>query len=134
MAGLTIAWWGVGPAMMLNALSFVAVLLALLAMDPSQLHPAPRATRAGGVREGLRYVRNRPDIMLVLFMVFMLGTFGPVSYTHLDVYKRQVITQASAAAGRVAHSSRSTNRQVPVPSSPGSRRFRARWVRNTPRV
>ena len=76
VAGLTIAWWGVGPAMMLNALSFVAVLLALLAMDPSQLHPAPRATRAGGVREGLRYVRNRPDIMLVLFMVFMLGTFG----------------------------------------------------------
>jgi MFS family permease len=76
VAGLTIAWWGVGPALLLNALSFVAVLAALLVMDPRQLAPAPRSRRGGGVLEGVRYVRNRPDIMVVLFLVFMLGTFG----------------------------------------------------------
>jgi len=76
VAGLTIAWWGVGPALLLNALSFVAVLVALVLMDPGQLTPAPLASRNGGVREGLRYVRRRPDIMLVMFLVFMLGTFG----------------------------------------------------------
>lgn len=75
-AGLTIAWWGVGPAMLVNAFSFVAVLVALLAMDAGALTPAPRAERSGGLREGLAYVRNRPDIMLVMFVVFMLGTFG----------------------------------------------------------
>lgn len=76
VAGLTIAWWGVGPALLVNALSFVAVLFALAAMDPGELTPAPVAARRGGVREGIRYVRRRPDIMLVLFIVFMLGTFG----------------------------------------------------------
>lgn len=76
VAGLTIAWWGVAPALLLNALSFAAVLVALLLMNPQELTPAPRAARRGGVRDGVRYVRDRPDILLVLFVVFMLGTFG----------------------------------------------------------
>jgi MFS family permease len=76
VAGLSIAAWGVGPSLLINAFSFVAVLIALVAMDPAELTPAPRGPRSGGVREGLRYVRRRPDIMLVMFMVFMLGTFG----------------------------------------------------------
>ncbi|MFZ0529334.1 MAG: MFS transporter [Propionicimonas sp.] len=76
VAGLTIAWWGVGPALLFNALSFLAVLVALALMNPAELTPAPLATRKGGVVEGLRYVRRRPDILLVMFLVFMLGTFG----------------------------------------------------------
>ena len=76
VAGLTIAWWGVGAALLVNALSFVAVLLALAAMDSRQLTPAPTSGGRGGVMEGLRYVRNRPDIMILMFLVFMLGTFG----------------------------------------------------------
>lgn len=75
-AGLVIGWWGVGPALVVNALSFVAVLAALVMMHASELHPAPRAPKEGGLRAGLRYVRSHPDIMLVMFMVFMLGTFG----------------------------------------------------------
>jgi len=76
LAGLSIAWWGVGPALAVNAASFVTVLIALMLMNPAELHPAPRARNNGGVREGLAYVRRRPDIMLVMFMMFMLGTFG----------------------------------------------------------
>lgn len=76
VAGLTIAWWGVGPALALNALSFLAVLVALAVMDSSQLTPAPVPAKRGSIREGIRYVRNRPDIMVVMFLVFMLGTFG----------------------------------------------------------
>lgn len=76
VAGLTIAAWGVGPALLLNALSFVAVLVALARMDDAELTPAPVNRSRGAIREGLRYVRNRPDIMLLMFAVFMLGTFG----------------------------------------------------------
>lgn len=76
VAGLTIAWWGVAPALLLNALSFAAVLVALLVMNPKELTPAPRAAKRGGVRAGVRYVRDRPDILIVLFVVFMVGTFG----------------------------------------------------------
>jgi MFS family permease len=76
VAGLTIAVWGVGPALAVNAFSFIAVMVALAWMNPAELKPAPRGPSSGGVREGLRYVRRRPDILLVLFMIFMLGTFG----------------------------------------------------------
>ncbi len=77
LAGLIIGAWGVGPAILINALSYLAMLLALARMDPARLRPAPRSMgRGGSVRAGLAYVSKRPDIMLVLFIVFMLGTFG----------------------------------------------------------
>ncbi|NYF97837.1 MFS transporter [Janibacter cremeus] len=76
VAGLVIAAFGSGPALLLNAASFGAVIFALTLMRTSELSPAPRATGRGGVREGLRYVRGRPDIQLVLLLVFVLGTFG----------------------------------------------------------
>lgn len=76
VAGLSIAWWGVGIALLLNALSFLAVIVALLMMEPGQLTPAPVTRSRGAIREGLRYVRARPEIMVVMFVVFMLGTFG----------------------------------------------------------
>jgi MFS family permease len=76
VAGLTIAWWGVGPALLINGLSFIAVLIALMMMRDAELYPVPFAKRRGAVRDGLRYVRARPDIILLLFIVFMLGTFG----------------------------------------------------------
>ena len=76
VAGLTIAWWGVSLALLLNALSFVAVIVALLLMRVGELTPAPVVRAKGAVREGLVYIRRRPEIMVVLFVVFMLGTFG----------------------------------------------------------
>lgn len=42
----------------------------------NELHPAPQRSGRGSVVEGLRYVAGRPDLQLVMFMVFMLGTFG----------------------------------------------------------
>lgn len=76
VAGLLIAWIGTGPTFLVNAATFLAVLLALVLMDGSLLHPAPRATGKGRVREGLSYVRHRPDLLVILGLVFCLGTFG----------------------------------------------------------
>jgi MFS family permease len=76
LAGLLIAWVGVAPALFVNAASFVFVLAALVMMNPAELTPAPRARGKGQIREGLRYVKGRPDIVLIMFLVFVLGTFG----------------------------------------------------------
>jgi MFS family permease len=77
VGGLVIAWLGVGPAYLLNALSYVAVLIALARMDPSALHRGARVLRAPGqVREGLRYVRSRPDLLMVMLLVSVIGTIG----------------------------------------------------------
>lgn len=76
VAGLVIAWWGTGIALLLNAATFGAVLGSLALLDRRALTPVPRATGRGSIREGLAYVRGRPDLKLIMGLVFVLGTFG----------------------------------------------------------
>jgi MFS family permease len=76
VAGLVIAWFGIAPALFVNAATFVFVLAALLLMNARELTPSPRARGKGQLRQGLRYVKGRPDIILVMVLVFVLGTFG----------------------------------------------------------
>jgi len=76
-AGVGIAVVGTGWVFALNALSYVAVLAGLKAMRTSELHPSTRVARAKGqLREGLDYVRSRPDLLVPIVLVFMIGTFG----------------------------------------------------------
>jgi MFS family permease len=77
VAGLTIAAFGTGWTLLLNTATFVAVLVALATIRTSDLLPAPvLGRRRGAITEGVRYVRTRPDILLVMALVFVLGTFG----------------------------------------------------------
>lgn len=82
VAGVLIAALGsgVGAAgwvILINALSYLAVLTSLQLLDGSRLRPSPIVgTRKGAVREGVRYVRSRPDLVLILSCVFFVGTFG----------------------------------------------------------
>jgi MFS family permease len=77
VAGLLIAVAGTGPVFLINAASFGAVLFGLAAMRRSELHPAELVPRARGqLREGLRYVRGRRDLMMVLALVGFVATFG----------------------------------------------------------
>lgn len=76
VAGLVIAAWGTGVALLVNAATFAAVLLSVAALDRRTLSPAPRAAGRGSIRDGFAYVRGRPDIKLVMLLVFVLGTFG----------------------------------------------------------
>lgn len=76
VAGVLIGLIGTGWTLVVNTASFVAVILALYAMRGADLSPAPRITGRGGIRAGLSYVRHRPDILLIMVLVFVLGTFG----------------------------------------------------------
>ena len=75
-AGLAIAAFNTGVALLLNTLTFVAVMVALVLLRPRELRPAPAIRGRGAITEGLRYVRDRPDLVLVMGLVFVLGTFG----------------------------------------------------------
>ncbi|MCC2592098.1 MFS transporter [Tessaracoccus sp. OS52] len=76
VAGLVIGGWGVAPALLVNSLSFVGVLMGLLMIRDDQLLLNPKSKNRGTVREGVAYVRSRPDLLLIFVIVFMLGTFG----------------------------------------------------------
>ena len=76
-AGLLIAAVGTGQVFLVNAASYVAVVLCLLLMRTADLRPAPATPRGPGlVREGLRYVLHRRDLLLVVLVVAFVGTFG----------------------------------------------------------
>ena len=77
LAGVLIVLIGTGPVFLINAASFGAVIFALTRMRSSELMPMPRAPGGRGqVLEGVRYVRARPDLQLVMVIVFFVGTFG----------------------------------------------------------
>ncbi|MBC7589631.1 MAG: MFS transporter [Salinibacterium sp.] len=77
VAGVLIAWIGSGPVFIVNGLSFAGVLLSLAFIRRHQLVATPRLAKAKGqIRDGLRYVTGRKDILVVLAMVFLVGTFG----------------------------------------------------------
>jgi MFS family permease len=66
-----------GAVILLNGVSYLAVIGALQAMRPHELSPEVRAPRGKGmIRDGVRYVRGRPDLMMILVAAFFAGTFG----------------------------------------------------------
>jgi MFS family permease len=82
LAGLLIGAFGGGVAATgwvigLNGLSYISVLFALQAMVASELHAPPLIDRSkGAIRDAVRYLRGRPDLLMVLSVVFFAGTFG----------------------------------------------------------
>jgi MFS family permease len=77
VAGVVIAAVGSGWVFILNAVTFAAMLAALKLINVSELRVSPKASRKGGqIRAGWKYVGSRPDIVVVLIMVFLVGTFG----------------------------------------------------------
>jgi MFS family permease len=82
LAGFLIAGFGNGVAATgavigVNGLSYGAVVWALQRMRVSELDTPERAPRGKGmIRDGVRYVVQRPDLMLIMTIVFFAGTFG----------------------------------------------------------
>jgi MFS family permease len=77
LAGLLIAWIGTGWCFVVNGISFVAVLLALVVMNPAEIHRTPPAARAKGqVREGLRYAWANPMLRLALLLLVVVSTLS----------------------------------------------------------
>jgi MFS family permease len=76
-AGAVIALLGVGPCFLLNALSFMAMIAALRAMNPRELHAPVAAGRGPGqLRQALRYVARTPELLIPLAMMAVLGTLS----------------------------------------------------------
>ena len=100
IAGVLIATVGEGWCFALNALSFVAVIGSLLAMDTSQLRPSePTARSRGQVREGLRYVRAEPNLLVPLLMMALVGMLAYEFQVTLPVAAQRVFHGGSETFG-----------------------------------
>ena len=76
LSGLLIAGVGTGWVFLINTATFGAVLASLWVLRVEELHRHERAARKpGGLVAGFSYVRGRPDLMVVLTMLFLVATF-----------------------------------------------------------
>lgn len=77
VAGVLIAAIGSGWVFLLNAASFGAVLVSLRWLRVADLRPLERTKSSrAGLAEGFAYVWRRPDLLAILWMYFLIGTFG----------------------------------------------------------
>ncbi len=100
VAGVLIAAVGSGWAFALNALSFVAMIGALVAMRADQFEDAPRAPRAPGqLRAAWAHIVEHPRIITTMVLVFFIGTFGFNFAIILTAYTGRVFTGDSSLYG-----------------------------------
>ncbi len=76
-AGALIVSTGIGICFLINSTTYLAVIVALLLMRVSELTPAQvQPRRRGQFRDGLRYVRSAPSVLIPLVMMAIVGTFA----------------------------------------------------------
>lgn len=77
IAGVLVALIGAGWVVLLNVATFSAMLIAIALLSADQLQPVRKTTKGRGqLREGIRYVRRRGDLLVIFAMIFLIGTFG----------------------------------------------------------
>ncbi|MFL5667796.1 MAG: MFS transporter [Chloroflexota bacterium] len=106
VAGLVIGAVGVTAAFVIDAISFLAVIAALLAMRDSELTPAARIARPesfAGVmtqlREGLHYVRITPVVLLGILVVGLVSTVGMNFSVIMPPYAENVLDSGATGYG-----------------------------------
>ncbi len=76
VSGGLIAAFGTGPSFIINGLSYFFVIAALANLNEKAFFHLDRPKSDGNIREGIAYAKARPDIYVVMLMVFFLATFG----------------------------------------------------------
>jgi MFS family permease len=100
LAGVLIAAVGTGWVFLGNAVFTIAVIVVLAAMRPSELFRSPPSGRSPGqLVEGLRYVKGRPDLILPMALVFVVGTFGLNFPVTMALLAKEVFGRGAAGYG-----------------------------------
>jgi MFS family permease len=79
VAGVAIAWIGIGPVFLANAVMCVGPLISAIRMRPSELYRAelvPVASRDARIVDGLRYTWHRPDLVVPMVLVLIVAMMG----------------------------------------------------------
>ncbi len=100
IAGVVIAMSGEGVCFLLNALSFLAVLAALLAMKiKPQKMEKQHANPLLGLKEGIRYAFTFAPIRSILLLVALASVMGIPYSTLMPVFARDILHGGSHTQG-----------------------------------
>ncbi|RIJ76713.1 MFS transporter [Nakamurella silvestris] len=100
IAGVGIAVVGTGWVQVISGLAYAGVMTSLALMRMSELFPSKPVPRGKGqVREGVRYVAGRPDLVLILSLLFVVATFGMNFQITLAILAKIVFERDAASFG-----------------------------------
>lgn len=112
IGGLIIAWRGVSPLFLLNALSFIAVIIGLALIDVSKLHAntrrvavpigTPKQSTLQSLREGLAYVWRTPSVLLIIAVIGAVSLFGINFNVVLPLFATSVLNVGPAGFGFIS--------------------------------
>ena len=114
IGGLIIAWAGVAPLFLLNAISFIPVIIGLALIDLRGLYArkehivggkgasAPRQSTMQSLREGLAYVVNTPSIFLIITVIGIVSLFGINFNVVLPLFATNVLNVGAEGFGFIS--------------------------------
>jgi MFS family permease len=112
LGGLIIAWLGVAPLFLLNAISFIPVIIGLFLIDNSTLYAqvkhipvekeAPRQGTLQSLREGLAYVVRTPSILLIVTVIGVVSLFGINFNVVLPLFATDVLHMGAVGFGFIS--------------------------------
>jgi len=100
LAGFLIAWAGEGMCFLVNSLSYLAVIAALLGMTLSGVQPRnDNLNVLRELKEGVVYVSRDPIIRAILLLLALCGILGIPYVTVMPVYAREVLNGGPRVLG-----------------------------------
>jgi MFS family permease len=112
IGGLIIAWQGVAPLFLFNAISFIAVIIGLALIDLKQLHTsiqrgqvaidAPKQSMMQSLREGLIYVWHTPAVLMIIVVVGWVSLIGINFNVVLPLFATNVLNVGPAGFGFIS--------------------------------
>ncbi|MEY2945845.1 MAG: hypothetical protein RL243_605 [Actinomycetota bacterium] len=76
VSGFLIQAFGTGPSFVINAVSYLGVIFALMAMRKRELFVTPPVAKGSQIREAFWYLLERPNLLWLMAAVFTTATFG----------------------------------------------------------
>jgi MFS family permease len=114
IGGIIIAWAGVAPLFLLNAISFIPVIIGLSLIDLRGLYArkehihegkeasAARQSTMQSLREGLAYVARTPSILLIITVIGIVSLFGINFNVVLPLFATNVLNVGAEGFGFIS--------------------------------
>jgi MFS family permease len=109
LGGLIIAFLGIAPLFLLNAISFVPVIVGLSLIRMSELHAVSKRSTTSGetskqstlqsLREGLSYVVHTPSVLLIITVIGVISLFGINFNVILPLFATDVLHSGALGFG-----------------------------------
>lgn len=93
VGGILISAWGTASAFLANAVSFVALIAALLSLPPRQKGTAEEEEKRGtGIKDGFRFVaKDKPSLAMVCLIATQSVCIFPIITVMMPLYVRMVL-------------------------------------------